>query len=70
MFETANLLCPPRLKEPSRIDHIHTKGLKAGIYTDAGKDGCGYYFPTGRPAAPGSGSEGYYEQDMLQFSQY
>ncbi|WP_329277541.1 RICIN domain-containing protein [Streptomyces sp. NBC_01451] len=49
-------------------DYIHSKGLKAGIYTDAGKDGCGYYFPTGRPAAPGSGSEGHYAQDMLQFS--
>ncbi|MEU2588825.1 ricin-type beta-trefoil lectin domain protein [Streptomyces avermitilis] len=48
--------------------YIHSKGLKAGIYTDAGKDGCGYYYPTGRPAAPGSGSEGHYDQDMLQFS--
>src|SRR5690349_10812986 len=37
-------------------DYIHGKGLKAGIYTDAGKDGCGFYFPTGRVAAPGSGS--------------
>ncbi|MFF8351812.1 RICIN domain-containing protein [Streptomyces chartreusis] len=51
-------------------DYIHSKGLKAGIYTDAGKDGCGYYFPTGRPAAPGSGSEGHYQQDMLQFSRW
>ncbi|MDQ0930641.1 ricin-type beta-trefoil lectin domain protein [Streptomyces turgidiscabies] len=51
-------------------DYIHSKGLKAGIYTDAGKDGCGYYFPVGRPAAPHSGSEGHYEQDMLQFSQW
>ncbi|MCT9077997.1 ricin-type beta-trefoil lectin domain protein [Streptomyces fulvoviolaceus] len=51
-------------------DYIHSKGLKAGIYTDAGKDGCGYYYPTGRPAAPGSGSEGHYEQDMLQFSEW
>jgi hypothetical protein len=51
-------------------DYIHGKGLKAGIYTDAGKDGCGYYFPTGRPAAPGSGSEGHYEQDMTAFSEW
>ncbi|WP_413230276.1 ricin-type beta-trefoil lectin domain protein [Kitasatospora herbaricolor] len=51
-------------------DYIHSKGLKAGIYTDAGQDGCGYYYPTGRPAAPGSGSEGHYEQDMLQFSKW
>ena len=48
-------------------DYIHGRGLKAGIYTDAGKDGCGYYYPTGRPAAPGSGSEGHYEADFLQF---
>lgn len=51
-------------------DYIHSKGLKAGIYTDAGRDGCGYYFPTGRPPAPGSGSEGHYDQDFLQFSQW
>jgi hypothetical protein len=51
-------------------DYIHSKGLKAGIYTDAGRDGCGYYFPTGRPAAPGSGSEGHYDQDFLQFSRW
>jgi hypothetical protein len=51
-------------------DYIHSKGLKAGIYTDAGRDGCGYYFPTGRPPAPGSGSEGHYDQDFLQFSRW
>ena len=51
-------------------DYIHALGLKAGIYTDAGKDGCGFYYPTGRPAAPGSGSEGHYEQDFLQFSKW
>jgi hypothetical protein len=51
-------------------DYIHAKGLKAGLYTDAGRDGCGYYYPTGRPAAPGSGSEGHYAQDMLQFSRW
>ncbi|MEU4217361.1 RICIN domain-containing protein [Actinoplanes sp. NPDC026623] len=50
--------------------YIHGKGLKAGIYTDAGRDGCGYYYPTGRPAAPGSGSEGHYDQDFLQFSKW
>ena len=38
-------------------DYLHSKGLKAGIYTDAGRDGCGYYFPTGRPAAPGTGAK-------------
>ena len=50
--------------------YIHGLGLKAGLYTDAGKDGCGYYFPTGRPKAPGSGSEGHYDQDFLQFSRW
>lgn len=50
--------------------YIHSKGLKAGIYTDAGKNGCGYYYPTGRPAAPNSGSEGHYDQDFLQFSRW
>jgi hypothetical protein len=54
----------------SIADYIHSKGLKAGIYTDAGRDGCGYYYPTGRPAAPGSGSEGHYDQDFLQFSRW
>ncbi|MFF4568012.1 ricin-type beta-trefoil lectin domain protein [Streptomyces sp. NPDC001410] len=51
-------------------DYIHSKGLKAGIYTDAGKNGCGYYYPTGRPAAANTGSEGHYDQDMLQFSRW
>ncbi|MBE1493547.1 hypothetical protein H4696_000647 [Amycolatopsis lexingtonensis] len=51
-------------------DYLHELGLKAGIYTDAGRDGCGYYYPTGRPAAPGSGSEGHYLQDMLQFQRW
>ncbi|MGW2645718.1 ricin-type beta-trefoil lectin domain protein [Streptomyces sp. NPDC001393] len=51
-------------------DYIHSKGLKAGIYTDAGRNGCGYYYPTGRPAAPNTGSEGHYDQDMLQFSRW
>lgn len=54
----------------SIADYIQGLGLKAGIYTDAGRDGCGYYYPTGRPAAPGSGSEGHYEQDFLQFSKW
>lgn len=51
-------------------DYIHGLGLKAGIYTDAGKDGCGYYYPTGRDAAPHSGAEGHYDQDFLQFSKW
>ncbi|MFI9813870.1 glycoside hydrolase family 27 protein [Saccharothrix variisporea] len=52
------------------VDYIHSKGLKAGIYTDAGRNGCGYYYPTGHPAYPGTGSEGHYDQDFLQFSRW
>jgi len=51
-------------------DYVHSKGLKAGIYTDAGSDGCGYYFPEGRPKAPGSGSRLYYDEDFLQFAKW
>ncbi|MEQ0565223.1 RICIN domain-containing protein [Amycolatopsis sp. NEAU-NG30] len=50
--------------------YIHGKGLKAGIYTDAGRNGCGYYYPTGHPAYPGTGAEGHYDQDFLQFSRW
>jgi len=52
------------------VSYIHSKGLKAGIYTDAGRDGCGFYFPTGQPAAPNTGSEGHYQQDMTQFERW
>ncbi|HEY2674405.1 MAG TPA: NPCBM/NEW2 domain-containing protein [Rugosimonospora sp.] len=40
-------------------DYIHAKGLKAGIYTDAGKDGCG---------GANQGSYGHYQQDVDQFA--
>ncbi|MBD0841603.1 RICIN domain-containing protein [Streptomyces sp. TRM68416] len=51
-------------------DYLHSKGLKAGIYTDAGKQGCGYYFPTTRPAAPNTGMEGHYQQDLETFQRW
>ncbi|WP_443066366.1 RICIN domain-containing protein [Streptomyces sp. NBC_01262] len=51
-------------------DYIHSKGLKAGIYTDAGLNGCGYYYPTTRAAAPNTGSEGHYQQDMQTFQEW
>lgn len=41
--------------------YIHSKGLKAGIYTDAGADGCG---------GTSQGSYGHYAQDMLQFEEW
>jgi alpha-galactosidase len=40
-------------------DYIHAKGLLAGIYTDAGVDGCG---------GAGQGSYGHYQQDANQFA--
>ncbi|MFJ8495424.1 ricin-type beta-trefoil lectin domain protein [Streptomyces sp. NPDC094038] len=51
-------------------DYIHSRGLKAGIYTDAGKQGCGYYYPTTRPAAPNTGMEGHYQQDLETFQSW
>ena len=51
-------------------DYIHSKGLKAGIYTDAGKQGCGFYYPTTRPAAPNTGMEGHYQQDLETFQRW
>jgi hypothetical protein len=47
-------------------DHIHRLGLKAGIYTDAGGDGCSMY-PDSGPKYFNTGSEGHYEQDFVQF---
>jgi hypothetical protein len=41
--------------------YIHSKGLKAGIYTDAGSNGCG---------GAQRGSYGHYKQDFLQFEQW
>ncbi len=47
--------------------YIHSLGLKAGIYTDAGKDGCSMY-PDSGPKYLKTGSDGHYDQDFLQFS--
>ncbi|MFF3615445.1 lectin [Streptomyces sp. NPDC002580] len=54
------------------VDYIHGKGLKAGIYTDAGKNGCGYYYPTPSttPATPGTGLEGHNQQDLQAFQSW
>ena len=43
--------------------------MKAGIYTDAGKDGCSM-FPDLGPKYFNTGSEGHYEQDFLQFARW
>ena len=49
--------------------YIHSLGLHAGIYTDAGRDGCSMY-PDYGPKYMHTGSEGHYEQDFLQFSKW
>jgi hypothetical protein len=49
---------------------IHALGLKAGIYTDAGADGCSTGGPDLGPSYPHTGSEGHYEQDYLQFAKW
>lgn len=51
------------------VRFIHGLGLKAGIYTDAGKDGCSLYPDLG-PVYQHVGSEGHYEQDFLQFANW
>ncbi len=53
----------------SIVHFIHNLGLKAGIYTDAGKDGCSMTPDLG-PAFRDVGSEGHYEQDFLQFAKW
>jgi hypothetical protein len=52
------------------VRYIHSLGLKAGIYTDAGRDGCSTVGPDLGPSYPNTGSEGHYEQDFLQFSKW
>lgn len=42
-------------------DYIHSKGLLAGIYTDAGTDGCG---------GANQGSYGHYQQDVNTFASW
>ncbi len=49
--------------------YIHHLGLKAGIYTDAGHDGCSMY-PDSGPPHKNTGSEGHYDQDFLQFAKW
>ena len=51
------------------VRFIHSQGLKAGIYTDAGRNGCSLYPDVG-PMYFNVGSEGHYEQDFLQFARW
>ncbi len=52
------------------VRYIHGLGLKAGIYTDAGADGCSTAGPDLGPSYPHTGSEGHYDQDFLQFARW
>lgn len=51
------------------VRYIHGLGLKAGIYTDAGQEGCSMY-PSVGPVYHNVGSEGHYDQDFLQFARW
>jgi alpha galactosidase A-like protein/alpha-galactosidase-like CBM13-containing protein/alpha galactosidase C-like protein len=51
------------------VRFIHGLGLKAGIYTDAGADGCSMYPDLG-PKYFHTGSEDHYNQDFLQFARW
>ena len=51
------------------VRFIHSLGLKAGIYTDAGAAGCSMYPDLG-PKYFHAGSEGNYDRDFLQFARW
>ncbi len=51
------------------VRFIHGLGLKAGIYTDAGINGCFMYTYVFKVYI-NVGSEGHYEQDFLQFAKW
>jgi hypothetical protein len=51
------------------VRYIHARGLKAGIYTDAGAEGCSIYPDVG-PAYFNVGSHDHYEKDFVQFAKW
>ena len=51
------------------VDHIHSLGLKAGIYSDAGATTCGSYYDNGT-IARGVGLFGHDAQDARFFSRF
>jgi hypothetical protein len=52
------------------VRYLHSLGLKAGIYTDAGMNGCGTYDPDIGPGYPYTGSEEHFVQDFTQFARW
>ena len=59
---------PVRFPRPMRslVDYIHSKGLKAGIYSDAGSNTCGSVW-SGDSLGKGVGMYAHYEQDARLF---
>lgn len=45
-------------------DFIHSLGLKAGIYTDAGDNTCGYYYDNEKEGGLNAGCYGHEEEDL------
>ena len=52
------------------VKYLHSRGLKAGIYTDAGAFGCSFTGPDIGPPRPNTGSLGHYNQDFVQFARW
>jgi len=52
------------------VKYLHNRGLKAGIYTDAGEFGCSFTGPDVGPPRAHTGSLGHYDQDFLQFAKW
>ena len=67
--EKGNLVCHPE-RFPSGMkslaNYIHSKGLKAGIYTDAGINTCGCHYDNDTISV-GNGIYGHEEQDLNLF---
>ncbi|MCD8003709.1 MAG: glycoside hydrolase family 27 protein [Clostridia bacterium] len=57
-----------KLRFPNGIkviaDYAHEKGLKAGIYSEGGRDTCGFYYNNEGENGEGVGLYGYEEQDL------
>lgn len=64
-----NLYCDSA-KFPSGMkalaDYIHSKGLKAGIYSEAGRNTCGFYYDKDKKGE-GAGIYGHIDQDVEAF---
>ncbi|MBP1639536.1 MAG: Alpha-galactosidase [Bacteroidetes bacterium] len=50
----------------SLVDYIHSRGLKAGFYTEAGENTCGSMY-SGQPGGVGAGLYGHDQQDIDLF---